>query len=80
MFSISIMPEKSTKRARLVKSLPVASQYTRFLTGKRSPPSNQSLPVHKCDTGFVESLFFVYKLLLQLNGLLMCMDVERQTK
>jgi len=48
-----------------------------FLTQKRNPPLSKSLPVCKCNTGFLKPLFLVYGLLL-VNGLLMRMLKDKQ--
>ena len=67
MFLNCRMPEKSTRKARLEvcdeSTQPVFEQ-------EKNKPSNQKLHVHKCNTAFVKPLFLVYRILLQLNGLI----------
>ena len=46
------------------------SRYARFSTQKRNPPLSKSLPVCKCNTGFIQPLIFVYGLLSPVNCLL----------
>ena len=43
---------------------------------ERKPTSRKSLPVRKCNTGFIEPLFFVYGLLSPVNDLLTWLETS----
>jgi len=69
LLCISVV-EHQKKQLGKPDSKSMVSWHTRFSTGKKNPPLHQSLPVRKCNTGFVWPLFLACRLLLQLNAIM----------
>jgi len=65
VFFICRAPEKLTRKPA---SKSVNGCYTGFSIQERILPLRQSLPVRKCNIGFVYPLLLEYRLLLRLRG------------